>query len=73
MGSKAGRGLKKGITPNRNLNLESLENQVLELRQKNSDYKKSLNVNEKPYGIFDIIFDGNVDYALKVLTGVYPK
>jgi hypothetical protein len=38
-----------------------------------STYKKQLNLNEKPYGIFDIIFDGNVDYALKVLTGVYPK
>ena len=38
-----------------------------------STYKKPLNLNEKPYGIFDIIFDCYTDYTLKVLLGVYPK
>ena len=67
MGSKAGRGLRKGITPNRNLNLESLENQVLELRQKNSDYKKSLNVfREKLNDV--AIFNANLAYATRLFT-----
>ena len=67
MGSKAGRGLKKGITPNRNLNLESLENQVLELRQKNSDYKKSLNVfREKLNDV--AVFNANLAYATRLFT-----
>ena len=67
MGSKAGRGLKKGITPNRNLNLESLENQVFELRQKNSDYKKSLNVfREKLNDV--AVFNANLAYATRLFT-----
>jgi hypothetical protein len=67
MGSKAGRGLRKGITPNRNLNLESLENQVVELRQKNSDYKKSLNVfREKLNDV--AVFNANLAYATRLFT-----
>ena len=67
MGSKAGRGLKKGITPNRNLNLEALENQVLELKQKNNDYKKSLNIfREKLNDV--AVFNANLAYATRLFT-----
>ena len=38
-----------------------------------SIYGESMELSEKSYGIFDIIFDGYTDYTLKVLTGVYPK
>ena len=67
MGSKAGRGLRKGITPNRNLNLESLEDQVLELKQRNSDYKKSLNIfREKLNDV--AVFNANLAYATRLFT-----
>lgn len=67
MGSKAGRGLRKGITQNRNLNLESLEDQVLELKQRNSDYKKSLNIfREKLNDV--AVFNANLAYATRLFT-----
>ena len=67
MGSKAGRGLRKGITPNRNLNLESLEDQILELKQRNSDYKKSLNIfREKLNDV--AVFNANLAYATRLFT-----
>jgi hypothetical protein len=39
-GSKKGRGLRKGITPNRNLTFESRE--LESLREKNEEYRKAL-------------------------------
>jgi hypothetical protein len=67
MGSKAGRGLKKGITPNRNLHLESLEEEVLALKQKNSDYKKSLNLFKDKLN--DVaVFNANLAYATRLFT-----
>jgi hypothetical protein len=67
MGSKTGRGLKKGVTPNRNLNLEALENQVIDLKQKNNDYKKSLNIfREKLNEV--AVFNANLAYATRLFT-----
>jgi hypothetical protein len=67
MGSKTGRGLRKGITPNRNLNLEALENQVIDLKQKNNDYKKSLNIfREKLTEV--AVFNANLAYATRLFT-----
>jgi hypothetical protein len=67
MGSKAGRGLRKGVTPNRNLHLEALENQVSELKQTNNDYKKSLNIfREKLNDV--AVFNANLAYATRLFT-----
>jgi len=67
MGSKTGRGLRKGITPNRNLNLEGLKNQVVSLQEKNNEYKKSLNVfREKLNEV--AIFNANLAYATRLFT-----
>ena len=67
IGSKAGRGLRKGVTPNRNLNLEALENQVSELKQTNNDYKKSLNIfREKLNDV--AVFNANLAYATRLFT-----
>jgi len=47
-GSKSGRGLRKGITPNRNLEFPIKESvygeEVQVLREKNEEYRKALNV-----------------------------
>jgi hypothetical protein len=44
-GSKSGRGLRKGITPNRNLTFEGADSSELQiLREKNEEYRKALNV-----------------------------
>jgi len=67
MGSKTGRGLRKGITPNRNLNLEGLKNQVVSLQEKNNEYKKSLNVfREKLNEV--AVFNANLAYATRLFT-----
>jgi len=67
MGSKEGRGLRKGVTPNRNLHLEALENQVIDLKQKNNDYKKSLNIfREKLTEV--AVFNANLAYATRLFT-----
>ena len=64
MGSKAGRGLRKGVTPNRNL---TLENEVISLKQKNNDYKKSLNIfREKLNEV--AVFNANLAYATRLFT-----
>ena len=44
MGSKEGRGLRKGITNNRNYTYESVETEMNVLREKNEEYRKALNV-----------------------------
>ena len=64
MGSKAGRGLRKSVTPNRNL---TLENEVISLKQKNNDYKKSLNIfREKLNEV--AVFNANLAYATRLFT-----
>ena len=74
MGSKKGRGLRKGITPNRNLvfgkggvKTESLEIEVSMLREKNEEYRKALNVfREKLNEV--AIFNSNLAYATRLFT-----
>jgi len=74
MGSKKGRGLRKGITPNRNfvygkngVQKESLETEVATLREKNEEYRKALNVfREKLNEV--AIFNSNLAYATRLFT-----
>jgi hypothetical protein len=67
MGSKEGRGLRKGITPNRNLKMESLESEVSMLRQKNEEYRKALNTfREKLNEV--ATFNSNLAYATRLFT-----
>jgi hypothetical protein len=61
------RGLRKGITPNRNLTFESLETEVSSLRDKNEEYRKALNVfREKLNEV--AIFNSNLAYATRLFT-----
>jgi hypothetical protein len=74
MGSKEGRGLRKGITNNRNyvygnngVTVESLESEVSMLREKNEEYRKALNVfREKLTEV--AIFNSNLAYATRLFT-----
>jgi hypothetical protein len=67
MGSKEGRGLRKGITPNRNLKMESLESEISMLREKNEEYRKALNTfREKLNEV--AIFNSNLAYATRLFT-----
>jgi hypothetical protein len=73
-GSKEGRGLRKGITPNRNyvygkggVRKESLDPEVATLREKNEEYRKALNVfREKLNEV--AIFNSNLAYATRLFT-----
>ena len=74
MGSKEGRGLRKGITNNRNyvygkngVKFESSESEVATLREKNEEYRKALNVfREKLNEV--AIFNSNLAYATRLFT-----
>jgi hypothetical protein len=74
MGSKEGRGLRKGITNNRNykygnngVKVESVEAEVKMLREKNEEYRKALNVfREKLNEV--AIFNSNLAYATRLFT-----
>ena len=74
MGSKEGRGLRKGITNNRNYNysnsgvkVESTNAEVSMLREKNEEYRKALNVfREKLNEV--AIFNSNLAYATRLFT-----
>jgi hypothetical protein len=73
MGSKEGRGLRKGITNNRNyvygnsgVKVESTQ-EVNMLREKNEEYRKALNVfREKLNEV--AIFNSNLAYATRLFT-----
>ena len=73
-GSKEGRGLRKGISDNRNyvygkgnVHTESLESEVKMLREKNEEYRKALNVfREKLTEV--AIFNSNLAYATRLFT-----
>jgi hypothetical protein len=68
MGSKSGRGLRKGITPNRNLTFESVDEKELEiLREKNEEYRKALNVFRNKLNEV-AIFNSNLAYATRLFT-----
>jgi hypothetical protein len=74
MGSKEGRGLRKGITPNRDyvysdngVKTESINNEVQRLREKNEEYRKALNVfREKLNEV--AVFNSNLAYATRLFT-----
>jgi len=73
-GSKEGRGLRKGITNNRNyvysnngVKVESTQAEVSMLREKNEEYRKALNVfREKLNEV--AIFNSNLAYATRLFT-----
>jgi hypothetical protein len=74
MGSKEGRGLRKGITNNRNyvygkggVKVESLESEVSMLREKNEEYRKALNVFRDKLNEV-AIFNSNLAYATRLFT-----
>jgi hypothetical protein len=68
MGSKKGRGLRKGITPNRNLTFPIKENQELEvLRQKNEEYRRALNIFRDKLNEV-AVFNSNLAYATRLFT-----
>lgn len=67
MGSKEGRGLRKGITPNRNMVYKESTEEVTLLREKNEEYRKALNVfREKLNEV--AIFNSNLAYATRLFT-----
>jgi len=68
-GSKEGRGLRKGITPNRNFVYENevLQQEVEVLKEKNEEYRKALNVfREKLNEV--AVFNSNLAYATRLFT-----
>ena len=67
-GSKSGRGLRKGITPNRNLTFESKTNNEIQiLREKNEEYRKALNVFRNK--LTEVaVFNSNLAYATRLFT-----
>ena len=70
MGSKSGRGLRKGITPNRNLTFENeqkYEEQIKVLREKNEEYRKALNLFKDKLNEV-AIFNSNLAYATRLFT-----
>jgi hypothetical protein len=67
-GSKSGRGLRKGITPNRNLTFESVDSQEVNLlREKNEEYRKALNVFRNKLNEV-AVFNSNLAYATRLFT-----
>ena len=67
-GSKSGRGLRKGITPNRNLTFESVDSSELQiLREKNEEYRKALNVFRNKLNEV-AVFNSNLAYATRLFT-----
>jgi hypothetical protein len=67
-GSKQGRGLRKGITPNRNLTFESVDSGELQiLREKNEEYRKALNVFRNKLNEV-AVFNSNLAYATRLFT-----
>jgi hypothetical protein len=73
-GSKEGRGLRKGITNNRNYNytdngvkVESINAEMKMLREKNEEYRKALNIfREKLNEV--AVFNSNLAYATRLFT-----
>jgi hypothetical protein len=64
-GSKKGRGLRKAITPNRNLTFESRELETL--REKNEEYRKALDFFRNKLNEV-AIFNSNLAYATRLFT-----
>jgi hypothetical protein len=66
-GSKEGRGLRKGITPNRNLTFESKTEELDLLRAKNDEYRKALDLFRTKLNEV-AIFNSNLAYATRLFT-----
>jgi len=67
-GSKEGRGLRKGITPNRNLTFESVDRSELKLlREKNNEYRQALDVFRTKLNE-TAVFNSNLAYATRLFT-----
>ena len=67
-GSKEGRGLRKGITPNRNLTFESVDRIELKLlREKNNEYRQALDVFRTKLNE-TAVFNSNLAYATRLFT-----
>jgi hypothetical protein len=68
-GSKKGRGLRKAVTPNRNLTFENREimEEVEMLRAKNEEYRKALNMFRDKLNEV-AIFNSNLAYATRLFT-----
>ena len=66
-GSKKGRGLRKGITPNRNLTFESRNEELNLLREKNEEYRKALNLFRTKLNEV-AVFNSNLAYATRLFT-----
>jgi hypothetical protein len=67
-GSKSGRGLRKAITPNRNLTFENTTaKEVQILREKNDEYRKALNVFRNKLNEV-AVFNSNLAYATRLFT-----
>jgi len=61
------RGLRKGITNNRNLTFEALETEVKQLREKNEEYRKALNIFRTKLNEV-AVFNSNLAYATRLFT-----
>lgn len=67
-GSKSGRGLRKAITPNRNLTFENTNNKEVQiLREKNEEYRKALNLFRDKLNEV-AVFNSNLAYATRLFT-----
>jgi len=68
-GSKKGRGLRKAVTPNRNLTFESREimEELEMLRAKNEEYRKALNMFRDKLNEV-AVFNSNLAYATRLFT-----
>jgi len=66
-GSKEGRGLRKGITPNRNLVFKESMEEVEMLRTKNEEYRKALNIFRDKLNEV-AVFNSNLAYATRLFT-----
>jgi hypothetical protein len=66
-GSKEGRGLRKGITPNRNMTYESVNSEVNLLREKNEEYKKALDFFRNKLNEV-AVFNSNLAYSTRLFT-----
>jgi hypothetical protein len=66
MGSKKGRGLRKAISNNRNLEFnESVEAELTELKAKNGEYKEALKIFRNKLNEI-AVFNSNLAYATKL-------
>ena len=67
-GSKDGsRGLRKGITPNRDMTFESVTGELNMLRTKNEEYRKALNLFRDKLNEV-AVFNSNLAYATRLFT-----